>query len=102
VVPDAKYRGMCRTKLSGARLSDMANLSWARNAVLEAAAREIEWEARQAENTPTNSQQNRVDFPVTTPPMRSPDPLATPLAPCPENEASEPAASQTALSSVAA
>jgi hypothetical protein len=43
VVPDDKYRGMWRCVLSGGRLSDMANLSWARNAVLEAAVREIEW-----------------------------------------------------------
>ena len=56
VVPDEKYLGMWRVKLSGGRLSDMANLSWARNAVMEAAIREIEWEARQAAITPSNSQ----------------------------------------------
>jgi hypothetical protein len=47
VVPDDKHRGMWRCVLSGGRLSDMANLSWARNAVLEAAVREIEWGVRQ-------------------------------------------------------
>jgi hypothetical protein len=46
VVPDSKYPGMWRCVLSGGRLSDMANLSWARNAVLEAATRELQYEAR--------------------------------------------------------
>jgi hypothetical protein len=49
VVPDAKHPGMWRCVLSDGRLSDMANLSWARNAVLEAATRELEYEARQRE-----------------------------------------------------
>jgi len=43
VIPDSKHPGMWRAPLSGGRLSDMANLSWARNAVMEAAIREIEW-----------------------------------------------------------
>jgi hypothetical protein len=47
VVPDAKYPGMYRSLLSGGRLSDMANLSWAKDPVLAAAERELEWEARQ-------------------------------------------------------
>ena len=46
VVPDRKHPGMWRRVLSGGRLSDMANLSWARNAVLEAATRELQYEAR--------------------------------------------------------
>jgi hypothetical protein len=46
VVPDSKNPGMYRIALSGGRLSDMANLSWAKNAVLEAAIRELEYEAR--------------------------------------------------------
>ena len=45
VVPDKNYPGMWRCVLSGGRLSDMANLSWARNAVLEAATRELIYEA---------------------------------------------------------
>jgi hypothetical protein len=49
VVPDSKYPNMWRIVLSGGRLSDMANLSWARNAVLEAATRELQYEARQRE-----------------------------------------------------
>jgi hypothetical protein len=62
VIPDSKHPGMWRAPLSGGRLSDMANLSWARNAVMEAAIREIEWEARQAANTPSNSQQSAAVF----------------------------------------
>ena len=46
VVPDANHPGMWRCVLSGGRLSDMANFSWARNAVLEAATRELQYEAR--------------------------------------------------------
>jgi hypothetical protein len=44
VVPDTQHPKMWRSELSCGRLSDMANLSWAKNAVLEAAIREIEWE----------------------------------------------------------
>jgi hypothetical protein len=47
VIPDSKHRGMWRCVLSGDRLSDLANLSWARHAVLESAVRELEYEARQ-------------------------------------------------------
>jgi hypothetical protein len=46
VVADDKHPGMWRVVLSGGRLSDMANLSWARNAVLDAAVRELQWEVR--------------------------------------------------------
>ena len=42
VKPDSKYPGMWRSTLSGGRLSDMANLAWAKNAVLVAAERELE------------------------------------------------------------
>jgi hypothetical protein len=45
----------------------MANLSWARNAVLDAAVREIEWEAKQAATTPTKSQQIVVVFQAVSP-----------------------------------
>src|SRR5262249_32746139 len=47
VVPDSKYAGMWRSGLSGGRLSDRSNLAWAKNAVLMAAERELEWEDRQ-------------------------------------------------------
>jgi hypothetical protein len=47
VVPDSKHAGVWRSVLSGGRLSDRANLAWAKNAVLMAAERELEWEGRQ-------------------------------------------------------
>jgi hypothetical protein len=47
VVADSKYAGLWRSVLSGGRLSDRANLAWAKNAVLMAAERELEWEDRQ-------------------------------------------------------
>ena len=46
VIPDSKYPGMWRSTPSGGRLSDMANISWAKNAVLVAAERELEWEGK--------------------------------------------------------
>jgi hypothetical protein len=45
VVPDQKYPGMWRSVKSRG-LSDMANLSWAKNAVLAVSERELEFEAR--------------------------------------------------------
>ena len=46
VAPDHKHRGVYRLLLSRGRLSDMANLSWAKDAALAAAIRELEYEAR--------------------------------------------------------
>ena len=46
VIPDDKWPSMWRSTLSGSRLSDMANLAWAKNAILVAAERELEWECR--------------------------------------------------------
>jgi hypothetical protein len=46
VVPDRKHHGMWRSVLLTGRLSDMASLSWARNAVLEMAIREVEYEVK--------------------------------------------------------
>jgi hypothetical protein len=46
VAPDARHRGMYRVVLSRGRLSDMANLSWAKDAALAAAIRELQWEAK--------------------------------------------------------
>jgi hypothetical protein len=47
VIPDSKYPGMYRSVMPDGSLSDMANLSWSKNAVLASAERELEWEARQ-------------------------------------------------------
>jgi hypothetical protein len=46
VAPDHKHRGMYRLLLSRGRLTDMANLSWAKDAALAAAIRALEYEAR--------------------------------------------------------
>jgi hypothetical protein len=71
VVPDSKYPGMWRSTLSGGRLSDMANLAWAKNAVLVAAERETEYEARSASAPPKCPEKMGVlDRPAQ--PMRSP------------------------------
>jgi hypothetical protein len=45
LVPDGRYPGMWRSVLPSGRLSDMANISWAKNAVLLSAERELAWEA---------------------------------------------------------
>jgi hypothetical protein len=76
VVPDHQHPGMWRSVKSGGRLSDMANLSWAKNAVLETATRELEYEARHCPViTPPKPQQIApvfdsgppgIRFPVTT------------------------------------
>jgi hypothetical protein len=47
VVPDPDHAGMWRSVKSGERLSDTANLSWSKNAVLVAAERELEFEDQQ-------------------------------------------------------
>ena len=63
VIPDSEYPGMWRCVLSGGRVSDMANLSWAKNAVLEAAVRELQYEARQnAATDPSKCPENEGVF----------------------------------------
>ena len=74
VVPEAKWLGMFRSVLSGDRLSDMANLTWSKNAVLDAAVRELEWEARREPATdPRKPQQKRDVFQGRASPMRQKD-----------------------------
>jgi hypothetical protein len=74
VVPDSKYPGMYRIALSGGRLSDMANLSWAKSLALDAAERDLAYERA---NTPQKPQQNRGSFRGKSPPIRSNQPVAT-------------------------
>jgi hypothetical protein len=45
IVADAKCTGMWRIALPSGRTSDMANLSWAKSLALEAAEREVIYEA---------------------------------------------------------
>jgi hypothetical protein len=70
VIPDVKYPGMWRSPLSGGRLSDMANFAWACNAILEAAIRELEWEASAI--APSKCPEKRGVFSTTASPMREP------------------------------
>jgi hypothetical protein len=71
VVPDAKWPGMFRSVLPSGGLSDMANLTRAKNAVYEAAARELEFGARQQRATdPRKCPEKRGVFRHTAPPMR--------------------------------
>jgi hypothetical protein len=46
LVPDAKHPGMFRWAASSGRLSDMANISWVKYAVMGRAIRDLEWETR--------------------------------------------------------
>jgi hypothetical protein len=63
VVPDSKYPGMWRSVKADGQLSDMSNLSWAKNAVLVAAERELEFEERQRHATdPTKCPEKRAVF----------------------------------------
>ena len=66
VVPDDNQPGMWRVVLSGGRLSDYANLSWARNAVLTAATLELQYEARH----PSITRGFGAVFQGASPPMR--------------------------------
>jgi hypothetical protein len=70
VVPDHTRPGMWRPVLSGGRLGDLANLSWAKVTVLDAAVREIE-PLRQAATAPSKSQQNGAVFEGSASPTRS-------------------------------
>ena len=44
--PDSRYPGMWRSTLANGRPSDMANITWAKNAVFVAAERELQWSTR--------------------------------------------------------
>jgi hypothetical protein len=71
VVPDSKYPGMWRSVKSDGRLSDLGNLSWAKNAVLIAAQRELEWEdPNRRAITLSKSQQIAPVFESKSSPMR--------------------------------
>jgi hypothetical protein len=49
VMPDPHYPSMWRSQKAGGRTSDMGNLSWAKDAVLAEAIRELAWDqVRQA------------------------------------------------------
>ena len=71
VVADQKHKGMWRSVKSYGQPSDMANLSWAKNAVLLAAERELEFEGRQRRATdPPNCPVNGDLFAGSSTPVR--------------------------------
>jgi hypothetical protein len=77
VVPDSRYPKMYRSVRAGGRLSDMANLSRAKDAALGAAIRELAWDTA---NNPRKAQQIGGVFSASLPPMRPIGPPATTLA----------------------
>ena len=78
VLPDTKRPGMFRSVLATGRLSDMANLSWAKSTTLDASAREIEWDIRQRSAIAAHfSAENEGVFRSTSPLVRTNDSGAT-------------------------
>jgi hypothetical protein len=67
VVPDDEHPGMYRLALSRGRLSDMANLSWAKDAALAAAICELQWEANDRATNLAKRPEKGVCLPVTAP-----------------------------------
>jgi hypothetical protein len=47
VTSDPQFPGMWRSPKSGGRMSDMANISWAKDDIMAEAIRELAWDARQ-------------------------------------------------------
>jgi hypothetical protein len=81
VVPDAEQPGMYRSEKAGRRSSNIANLSWTKDAVLAAAIRELEWSARtKAANDPSKSPENEGSFKGNRSSFRANDLAATPTA----------------------
>jgi hypothetical protein len=74
VVPDVTHPTMWRSIKSDGQLSESANLSWAKNAVLLAAERELEFEHRsRPANDPSKCSEAGGDFSVAATPMRFSD-----------------------------
>ena len=61
VVPDKDHPGMWRSVKSNGR-SDLANLSWAKDAVLAQAARELAYEAANTPQIPTKQAVSRTEI----------------------------------------
>jgi hypothetical protein len=100
VVPDAERPGMWRSVMSGGRLSDMANLSWARHSVMDVARRELEYEHRQGAVTdPSKCPQNEGVFAGISLPMRLQEGEGIALAPAPEIASQQSSSYMTELSS---
>jgi hypothetical protein len=69
---------MYRSLKTGGRLSDMANLSWTKDAVLGAAIRDLEWETRhKAARDPSKCPEYGGSFKDKCPSVRANDLAAT-------------------------
>jgi hypothetical protein len=77
VVPDSRYPKMHRSVRADGRLSDMANLSRAKDAALDAVTRDLAWDSA---NSPRKAQQIGTVFSAPSPPMRPIGRPATTLA----------------------
>jgi hypothetical protein len=76
VVPDQQHAGMWRIALPSGRLSDMANVAWAKSHALVAAERELDYERA---NTPLKPKEKGGSFEHKSTPVRfSEVPAATP------------------------
>jgi hypothetical protein len=69
IVPDSRYRGMWRSVMPNGSLSDMANIAWAKHAVIMQACRELEYE--QATRHPQKCPEKWGVPEAAAPPMRS-------------------------------
>ena len=67
VVPDKDHPGMWRSVKVDGILSDVANLSWSKDAVLAQSTREVTYEHA---STPSKPQENRGSFRPKSSPMR--------------------------------
>ena len=67
VVPDRDHPGRWRSVKVDGTLSDVANLSWSKDAVLAQSTREVTYERA---NTPSKPQQNRRSFQPKSSPIR--------------------------------
>jgi hypothetical protein len=65
VVPDDQWPGMFRSTKAGGRLSDMANATWSKSAVLEEAMRDLTWDAAHTPaKCPANEGVNQTERPL--------------------------------------
>jgi hypothetical protein len=76
IAPDAKWPGMWRVRMADGRLSDMVNLTRARDAAMELAVAVL-------------NRQDSARHGVGASPMRETDPQATPIAPALETHSDE-------------
>jgi hypothetical protein len=74
VVPDSKYPHIFRSVLSFGQLSDIANLSWAKSATLDAATRD---EYRLAATAPAKCPENEGVYGAASSPIAPPRQAAT-------------------------